>query len=208
VGKAFFLALLILVLSIVVVAGIGLYALTRRGLSTRVEPTRLEEIVARGVRRLATPSAVRAQSNPVPITPEVLDEAMGHFADHCATCHANDGSGDTSIGRSFYPKTPDMRASPTQSLSDGELFSIIEHGIRLTGMPAWGDGTPEGERGSWGLVHFIRKLPSLTADEIDRMEALNPKTPAEFREADEARRFLAGDSSDTAEPAKPAHAGH
>lgn len=207
-GKPFFRALLVLVLGIVVVAGISLYALTRRGLSARAEPSRLEEVVARGVRRLATPSTVRAQSNPVPKTPEVLEEAMGHFADHCATCHGNDGSGDTSIGRSFYPKTPDMRASATQSLSDGELFWIIEHGIRLTGMPAWGDGTPEGERGSWGLVHFIRKLPTLTAEEIERMEALNPKTPAEFREAEDVGRFLAGESVDTAEPPKPAHAGH
>jgi hypothetical protein len=42
-----------------------------------------------------------------------------------------------------------MRSSGTQALSDGELFSIIEDGIRLTGMPAWGTGTPEGERDSW-----------------------------------------------------------
>lgn len=47
------------------------------------------------------------------------------------------------MGRSFYPPAPDMRAARTQQLSDGELFSIIEHGIRLTGMPAWGTGTPE-----------------------------------------------------------------
>ena len=210
--KALLRALLILVLVGVTVTGIGVYALTRRGLSTRVDPTRVEELVASSVRRLATPSAVRTQVNPVPKTSDVLDEAMGHFADHCATCHANDGSGETSIGRSFYPKTPDMRASTTQSLSDGELFAIIENGIRLTGMPAWSDGTPEGERGSWGLVHVIRKLPSLTADEIDRMAALNPRTPAEFREAEEARRFLAGETGDTADTAesssKPSHAAH
>jgi len=54
-----------------------------------------------------------------------------------------------------------MRGAETQSLSDGELFSIIEHGIRLTGMPAWGTGTPESERDSWGLVHFVRRLPKL-----------------------------------------------
>ena len=206
--KALLRALLVLLLVGVTVAGIGVYTVTRRGLSTRVEPTRVEELVARSVRRLATPSSVRTQSNPVPKTPEVLDEAMGHFADHCATCHSNDGSGETAIGRSFYPKAPDMRASATQSLSDGELFSIIENGIRLTGMPAWGDGTPEGERGSWGLVHFIRRLPSLTPEEIDRMAALNPKTPAEFREEEEARRFLAGEPADTAEPPRPSHAGH
>jgi hypothetical protein len=41
-----------------------------------------------------------------------------------------------------------MRDTATQSLTDGALFSIIEHGIRLTGMPGWGTGTPEGERQS------------------------------------------------------------
>ena len=86
----------------------------------------------------------------------------------------------------------DMRTSETQSLSDGELFSIIEHGIRLTGMPAWGTGTPQGERDSWGLVHFIRQLPKLSAEDIERMEALNPKTPAQLKEEEETRRFLQG----------------
>ena len=57
-----------------------------------------------------------------------------------------------------------MRAANTQSLTDGELFSIIEHGIRLTGMPGWGTGTPESERDSWSLVHFIRRLPKVTPE--------------------------------------------
>ncbi|MBA3891425.1 MAG: hypothetical protein H0X64_12935 [Gemmatimonadaceae bacterium] len=68
----------------------------------------------------------------------------------------------------------------------GELFSIIENGIRLTGMPAWGTGTPEGEHASWVLVHFIRRLPSLSDDELVRMEALNPKTSEQWREEEEA----------------------
>jgi mono/diheme cytochrome c family protein len=124
----------------------------------------------------------------------VLQQALEHYADHCAACHANDGSGGTQMGRSFYPKVPDMRSAGTQALSDGELFSIIEDGIRLTGMPAWGTGTPEGERDSWGLVHFIRRLPSLSADDIERMEALNPKTAAQLKDEEETRRFLAGES--------------
>jgi mono/diheme cytochrome c family protein len=139
---------------------------------------------------------MRDRINPVQPTPEVINQALGHYADHCASCHANDGSGDTEIGRGLYPRVPDMRATNTQSLTDGELFSIIEHGIRLTGMPAWGNGTPEGERDSWGLVHFVRRLPKLTPEEIERMESLNPKTPAQFKEEEEARRFLRGESSD------------
>jgi mono/diheme cytochrome c family protein len=202
--KAFLRALLVLILIAAASGGAFVYSLSKRGLSARSEPSRVEVLMARTTRHLATPSAVRAAANPVAATSEVLDEALEHFADHCATCHANNGNGDTAIGRNLYPKAPDMRASETQSLSDGELFSIIENGVRLTGMPAWGDGTPEGERASWGLVHFIRRLPKLTPEEIERMEALNPKTPAEFHEAEEARRFLAGEDATAGKPKAPA----
>src|SRR5215204_5096493 len=85
---------------------------------------------------------------------------MAHFADHCAVCHGNDGRGDTEMGRGLYPKAPDMRLDATQQLSDGELFYIIEHGIRFTGMPGWRTGTTAGEESSWHLVRFIRHLPT------------------------------------------------
>ena len=177
------------------IGGLAAYSIARRGLSAHAEPSRVEELIAGAMRRWATPSAVRDRTNPVQPTPQVMDAALEHYADHCATCHANDGSGDTAIGRGLYPKAPDMRGADTQSRTDGELFSIIEHGIRLTGMPGWGNGTPEGERESWGLVHFIRRLPKLTPEDIERMEGLNPKSPAEFKEQEEIRRFLQGDST-------------
>jgi mono/diheme cytochrome c family protein len=181
------------VIAAVVVTGIAVaYSMASRGLGTRVAPHPVEAMAARAMRYLATPGAARRLSNPVDATPQVIEEGLAHFADHCASCHANDGSGGSAMGRSFYPPAPDMRISPTQDLTDGELFSIIENGVRLTGMPAWGTGTPEGEHASWALVHFIRRLPRLTPAEIVRMEALNPKSEAEFREAEEARRFLAG----------------
>ena len=184
------------------IGGLAAYSIVRRGLSAHDDPSRVEALMARAMRRWATPSAMRNRSNPVQPTQQVIDEALEHYADHCATCHANDGSGDTAIGRGLYPKAPDMRAGETQALTDGELFSIIEHGIRLTGMPAWGNGTPEGERESWGLVHFIRRLPKLTPEDIERMEALNPKSPADFKEQEEIRRFLEGDSPEPTEHKK------
>ncbi len=181
------------VVAVVVVTGIAVaYSMAGRGLGTRVPPHPVEAMAARAMRYLATPGATRRLPNPVEATPQVIEEGLTHFADHCASCHANDGSGRTSMGRAFYPPAPDMRTSSTQDLTDGELFSIIENGVRLTGMPAWGTGTPEGEHASWALVHFIRRLPSLTAAEIVRMQGLNPKSESEFREAEEARRFLAG----------------
>ena len=188
-------ALVMLIVAVLVVGGLVAYSVVSRGLSAHDEPSRVEQILARAMRRWATPESMRSRLNPLTPTAEVLAEAAAHFADHCASCHANDGSGDTPMGRAMYPKAPDMRTVSTQSLTDGELFSIIEHGIRLTGMPGWGNGTPESERESWGLVHFVRRLPKLTPDEIEGMEALNPKTPAQWKEEEEVRRFLQGDST-------------
>jgi mono/diheme cytochrome c family protein len=205
--KAFIRAFVTLIVLVAIAGGVAAYTVARRGLSTRVEPSAIEELLARTMRRLATPSNVRSMTNPVEPTPEVLEDGLAHFADHCASCHANNGSGDTEMGRSLYPRAPDMRAAPTQELSDGELFSIIENGIRLTGMPAWGTGTPEGQRASWALVHFMRRLPTLTEDEIARMEQLNPQTAEQWREEEEARRFLAGEDVKPAPAAPHKHDG-
>ena len=187
-------ALVVLLALTSLIGVVVMYSIVSRGLSTHDEPSRVESLLARAMRRWATPQSMRERTNPVEPTEAELEQAMNHYADHCATCHANNGSGDTTIGRSLYPRAPDMRAETTQSLTDGELFSIIEHGIRLTGMPGWGNGTPESERDSWALVHFVRRLPKLTDEDIERMEALNPKSPAELKEEEEARKFLAGES--------------
>jgi hypothetical protein len=120
-------------------------------------------------------------------------------------CHGNDGSGNTEMGRGLYPKAPDMRLPRTQDLSDGEIFYFIENGVRLTGMPAWSTGTPEGERASWQLVHFIRRMPKLTADDIAEMEKFNPVSRAEIEEEKRIEDFLnGGDPPPAADP----HAGH
>jgi mono/diheme cytochrome c family protein len=179
------------------------YRLFTTGFTAKAEPHALEVIAARQLRRLAIPIEQRNKPNPVPLTAEVLTEGLAHFADHCATCHANDGSGKTPIGKNVYPKAPDLRLADTQSLSDGELFFIIHNGIRFTGMPAWGSSDPEKDLDSWKLVHFIRHLPKLTPEEIDEMKTLNPKTKKELEEEAAFERFLKGE-----EAAPPPSAGH
>jgi len=128
--------------------------------------------------------------NPVPNSPQVLAEARAHFADHCAGCHGNDGSGRSEMGQNLYPRAPDMRAAATQTLSDGELFFIIKNGVRLTGMPAWGGDGDDAD--SWKLVRFIRHLPSMTSAEIESMKALNPISRLEAQEKQEEDEFLGG----------------
>ena len=63
-----------------------------------------------------------------------------------------------------------MRLAPTQDKTDGELYWIIENGIRLTGMPAWGTGGPD-DVDTWKLVHFIRRLNELTPEQLKAMAA-------------------------------------
>jgi mono/diheme cytochrome c family protein len=126
---------------------------------------------------------------------------MEHFADHCATCHANDGSGKTEIGQNLYPKAPDMRQPETQNLTDGQLYYIIHNGIRLTGMPAW--GAPGGDDDSWKLVLFIRHLPRMNPEEIKEMEHFNPKSAMERSEENEEQLFL--NEGQTPEMSKKKH---
>ena len=150
------------------------YVKSHTPFSSRAEPTRLESAVARRLRHLSIPADQRAKKNPLPATAENLSEGLEHFADHCAVCHGNSGAGDTPIGRGLYPKPPMLTAPGTQSLSDGELFSIIENGIRFTGMPAFGGRRRARDDDSWRLVQFIRHLPKITTAELAAMEKLNP----------------------------------
>ncbi len=181
--------------------GFAVWRMVRRGFSAHDEPGLLEIWAARTARRWAVPADLQDAKNPVAPTPEILASARAHWADHCAVCHGNDGKGQTAIGRGLYPKVPDMSLHATQSLSDGELFSVIENGIRLTGMPGWGDGTAESARGSWELVHLVRHFPEITQEELDEMAKLNPKSRAELEEEMEEERFLEGGASEAKAPA-------
>jgi hypothetical protein len=96
----------------------------------------------------------------------------------------------------MYPPAPDMRQPDTQNLSDGELFYIIQNGVRLTGMPSWGSGADHDEQDSWKLVRFIRHLPKLTTEEEQEMQTLNPTSPDELKEEEEEREFLNGGQPD------------
>ncbi len=179
----------------VVAAGGGLVYLKTgaNGFSARAQPGVIERFAARQVRAMALPAGVKDRTNPVANSPEILREALAHWADHCAACHSNNGSGDAEMGKHMYPPAPDMRQAGTQNLTDGELFYIIQNGIRLTGMPAWGNGSRHDEQDSWKLVRFIRHLPKMAAEEEREMEALNPKSPGELKEEQEEKNFLNGD---------------
>jgi mono/diheme cytochrome c family protein len=187
------IAVVALTLIFVVIAGLIWVRYFTGAFSVREQPSWLERWAANGARHIAMPSGAKKLTNPVAYSPEALEEARAHWADHCASCHANNGSGDTQMGRNLYPKAPDMRTAETQQLSDGELYYVVQNGVRLTGMPAWGSaGDGAGNQDSWKLVLFIRHLPSMSEQEADQMQKLNPKTLQELEEEKTEQQFLNG----------------
>jgi len=191
------------VVCVVLAAGTLVWLSQAHGFSAREQPSAVESWIAQRMRNAAIARDAKALQNPVASTPQVLVEARDHWADHCAGCHGNDGGGDALIGKRTYPPAPDMRLPETQRLTDGELFYIIQNGIRLTAMPAWGGGSVHDEEDSWKLVHFIRHLPQLTFEEKKEMEKLNPKGPEDRQEEEEEQKFLNGE--DIHEPTEHHH---
>jgi mono/diheme cytochrome c family protein len=181
-------------------AGLWFSGLIPHCCGARETPSKVEATLARSFRSLSVPSIAKQSKNPFTSSPELLQESSRHFADHCASCHGNDGSGNTEIGRNLYPRAPDMRLVDTQRLSDGELYYIIHNGIRWTGMPAWGEPGNDNDQDSWKLVLFIRHLPNLSAKEIRDMELFNPRSDAQREEEREEQEFLNG--SPAGAPAK------
>lgn len=220
-----------LVLLIVAIAAAILvtrwYTQRHGGFSARAQPSAFETAIAMGARRLMMPADARSRTSPIPPSADAVRAGMEHFADHCAICHDNDGSGQTDIGKGLYPKPPDLRQERTQSLSDGEIFWIIQNGVRFTGMPAFAGGDEAApapahapapaagehhgedehhtEEDTWKLVQFIRHLPKLTQQERSEMERLNPRGPEEREEQEKIDDFLGGRG--TATPPAHSHGG-
>jgi len=195
--------LILIGLAVVAVVAGGLFLLVQRGFSARVRPSAFEASIATAIRDWVVPARYPPMPNPVRCSEEAVAEGRAHWADHCATCHANNGSGDSMFGRGMYPKPPDMRRQETQRQSDGKLYYTIKNGVRLSGMPAFGD-PGDHDTDTWKLVCFVRQLPRLSFKEEQQMKKMNPKTPEELEEERQEEEFLNGG----APPAPDGHHHH
>jgi predicted CXXCH cytochrome family protein len=159
--KTFLLALVLLVIFTAIWAGIWIHS----GFRATSQPSRLETAVARAARNLSVPGSARNEKNPLEATQQNLQDGRDAFTARCQTCHGHDGSGLTPVGQSLYPRVPDLRSAQTQRLTDGDIHYIIENGVQLTGMPAWGNPHQAQNGDSWKLVLFIRSLRPLSNEE-------------------------------------------
>lgn len=109
-------------------------------------------------------SSVRtaAIGTPVPVFTEgMLPMAAGHFEKGCALCHGSPALPQSASVRKMLPAPPDLKDKIAE-WSDAELFQIVQHGIRFTGMPAWPVADREDE--AWSMVAFLRRYRDLDAE--------------------------------------------
>ena len=131
-------------------------------------------------------SAVRtyalAVDPPAELPREGIQPAAGHFARGCAICHGAPGEPRSPAVLKMLPQPPDL-AGIVDEWSEAELFRIVGHGVRFTGMPAWPTQARDDE--VWAMVAFLRELPSLDAAGYRELAygpvaAAPPSPPSEF----------------------------
>jgi mono/diheme cytochrome c family protein len=100
-----------------------------------------------------------------------ISRGAGQYAEMCSGCHLAPGMKRTEISRGLYPRAPELRRE--SHLTPGEQFWIVKHGVKLTGMPAW--GVTHDDELLWDMVAFLRKLPELTPEQYETLVKNAPK---------------------------------
>lgn len=107
--------------------------------------------------------------------PKRITSGAGQYDEMCAGCHLAPGMKRTEISRGLYPRAPELRRG--SQLTPPEQFWVLKHGIKMTGMPAW--GVTHDDEVLWDVVAFLRQMPQLTADQYQALVKSAPKTHSE-----------------------------
>ena len=147
------LMLMILLLSALAVMRLGLLPVnadgTHSGLEARVMPLVLHASIVRHA---------SADTNRLAVNEENLKAGASTYKAMCARCHSTPGNTPSDYGQSFYPPAP-LLSGGMPNYTDSQLFWTIKHGIRNTGMPAWGSMLSDDE--IWQLVSLLKNSQDL-----------------------------------------------
>ena len=122
---------------------------------------------------------VRAAGITVPgdlADPKRVESGAGQYAEMCAGCHLAPGMKRTEISRGLYPRAPELRRK--RDSTPAEDFWVVKHGIKMTGMAAW--GLTHDDEILWNIVAFLQKLPELTPDQYQSLVRSAPTTHDEM----------------------------
>jgi mono/diheme cytochrome c family protein len=152
------------VLVAVLVIFIGAYVVLQSGLlpaNADAKPGGLELWAASTSLNATLRSQAPNQANPVALTEGNLIEGIGLFGQHCAICHgtAAGASSASPVAKGLYPSPPQLAQEGVEDDPEGVSYWKIRHGIRLTGMPAW--GATLNDRQIWTLALFLKHMDKL-----------------------------------------------
>jgi mono/diheme cytochrome c family protein len=105
-----------------------------------------------------------------------IASGAAQYDEMCSLCHLAPGMKRTEISRGLYPRAPELRRK--SELTPAEQFWVVKHGLKMTGMPAW--GVTHNDELLWDVVAFLRKLPELTADQYQTLVKSGPKSHDEL----------------------------
>lgn len=103
--------------------------------------------------------------------PALITQGAGLYAEMCTGCHLAPGMEPTEISQGLYPRAP-VLAQGTD-LTAAEEFWIIKHGVKMTGMAAW--GRTHSDVLIWDMVAFLQKLPSLSPEQYRTLVKIAPE---------------------------------
>jgi cytochrome c len=100
----------------------------------------------------------KSAKNPLPDTPENIQDGKDAFSHYCVACHGLDGQNTgVPFADSMSPPVPSLTSNAVQSYNDGQLKWVIENGLSPSGMPASKGILTDDEM--WAIVVYIRHLP-------------------------------------------------
>lgn len=158
-------------------------------------PSRFESRLALYAATKSIQKHASTRTNPVS-GPEALRGGLAHFKENCVMCHGAPGVPEDELGMGLNPPAPDLTLPQIQRMTDGQLFWVVQNGIRMTGMPAF--GPTHNEREIWTIVAFVRHLPEITAAEQQALKAGRGEEEGHHEEASEA-----GEKPGGGEPGEP-----
>lgn len=93
-----------------------------------------------------------------------IRQGAGNYAAMCVACHLAPGAAASELSRGLYPAPPNLSR---ETVDAAQAFWTIKHGIKASGMPAWGHSMPD--EYVWNLVAFVQTLPKLDAKQYQAM---------------------------------------
>jgi mono/diheme cytochrome c family protein len=112
--------------------------------------------------------------NPVAATDDNLLAGMKSYQTNCAGCHGDIHQPHAAFGDGFYPRAPQFIEDPPD-MPESQNFFIIQHGVRLSGMPAWRSSLNEQE--IWQVTTFLSHMNKLSPELSEQWKAIAAKAP-------------------------------